>query len=153
MDRRRDIGPHQDVGRGLGPAGAQDNAPHRKHLLGHLQQDVQPRFLQDAGAVPDEAEEGEVRLQAVLPEQVGVQAGLQMAGTRRSLSGLLLHTSSSCCLPLRSLRGEEQVYCKFYNELGRVLVNEFQPVLHLDEAAGGAEERDFNSSSQRDTGG
>ncbi|XP_075886350.1 uncharacterized protein LOC142890909 isoform X2 [Nelusetta ayraudi] len=50
-----------------------------------------------------------------------------------------------------NLRGEEQVHCKFYNELGRVLVNEFQPVPQLDEAPGQAEERDFNSSSRRDT--
>lgn len=71
MDGRRDLGPHQDVGRRFRPAGAENNAPDGKHLLRHLQQDVQSGFLQDAGAVPDEAEEGQVRLQAVLPEQVG----------------------------------------------------------------------------------
>lgn len=64
----------------------------------------------------------------------------------------MVHVRSPVVFPPCSLRGEEQVHCKFYNELGRVLVNDFKPVPQLDEAPGQAEERDFNSSSRRDTG-
>lgn len=74
MDRLGDLGPHQDVGRGLRPAGAENHAPDGKHLLRNLQPDGESGFLQDARAVPDQAEEGEVRLQAVLPEQVRMPA-------------------------------------------------------------------------------
>lgn len=80
MDGCGDLGPHQDVGRRFRPAGAENNAPDGKHLLRHLQQDVQSRFLQDAGAVPDAAEEGQIRLQAVLPEQVRTRAATEGKG-------------------------------------------------------------------------
>lgn len=95
MDGRRDLGPHQDVGRRFRPAGAKNNAPDGKHLLCHLQQDVQSRFLQDGGAVPDEAEEGQIRLQAVLPEQVQTWANAK--GIRKKQN--FLQSSSPSLFP------------------------------------------------------
>ncbi|XP_061570539.1 uncharacterized protein zgc:113263 isoform X2 [Cololabis saira] len=49
-----------------------------------------------------------------------------------------------------NLKGLEQVRCKFYNELGRILVKNFQPV--VDEVAGEAEDSDFPSYSNQDMG-
>ncbi|KAM6895684.1 uncharacterized protein FYW49_019554 [Xenentodon cancila] len=47
-----------------------------------------------------------------------------------------------------NLKGLEQVRCKFYNELGRILVKNFQPV--VDEISGEAEDGDFPSYSHQD---
>ncbi|XP_068163009.1 uncharacterized protein zgc:113263 isoform X2 [Antennarius striatus] len=41
---------------------------------------------------------------------------------------------------------QEQVKCKFYNELGQILVKDFTPMPHLDELAGEQEYSDFSSS-------
>ena len=62
-----------------------------------------------------------------------------------------LHVCSSLSLHC-SLKGHEQVKCKFYNELGRILVKDFASVLQLDEVSEEAEDRGFSSYSHRDTG-
>ncbi|KAM4569199.1 uncharacterized protein PAE49_008784 isoform 1-T1 [Odontesthes bonariensis] len=50
-----------------------------------------------------------------------------------------------------NLKGHEQVKCKFYNELGRILVKDFASVLQLEEVSEEAEDRGFSSYSHRDT--
>ncbi|XP_041833750.1 uncharacterized protein zgc:113263 isoform X2 [Melanotaenia boesemani] len=49
-----------------------------------------------------------------------------------------------------NLKGQEQVRCKFYNELGRILVKDFQPVLELDEISEEAQDRCFPSYGHPD---
>lgn len=56
-----------------------------------------------------------------------------------------------CCL-LTSMKGLEQVECKFYNELGRILVKDFPSVSQLDEPPGDPEDSDFTSFSHQDMG-
>lgn len=52
-----------------------------------------------------------------------------------------------------SLRGHEQVECKFYNELGRVLVKNFMPTTQLGDVPGESEDSDFiHSFSHQDIG-
>lgn len=59
----------------------------------------------------------------------------------------------SVLFPLCSIKGQEQVQCKFYNELGRILVKGFTPVLQMDELLGEPEdEDDFPSFSHQDIG-
>lgn len=41
--------------------------------------------------------------------------------------------------------------CKFYNELGRILVRDFTPV-QLDELQGEPDDNDFHSTSRQDIG-
>lgn len=50
-----------------------------------------------------------------------------------------------------SLKELEQVYCKFYNELGRILVKDFVPVQQADEVSGEPED-DFPSFVPQDMG-
>lgn len=50
---------------------------------------------------------------------------------------------SLCFYFLCSLKEQEQVVCKFYNELGRILVKDFHSVSQLDEAAGQTEESEL----------
>lgn len=64
---------------------------------------------------------------------------------------LLIHVRS-LLVPPCSIKGEEQVKCKFYNELGRILVKDFTPVPQLDELAGEPEDNDFPSFSHQDIG-
>lgn len=45
----------------------------------------------------------------------------------------------------------EQVYCKFYNELGRILVKDFVPVQQAEELSPEPED-DSSSSAPQDTG-
>lgn len=52
---------------------------------------------------------------------------------------------------LSSLKELEQVHCKFYNELGRVLVKDFVPVQQADDLCGEADE-DAPSSVPQDMG-
>lgn len=49
------------------------------------------------------------------------------------------------------MKGPEQVQCKFYNELGRILVRDFTPV-QLDELQGEPDDNDFHSTSRQDSG-
>lgn len=49
------------------------------------------------------------------------------------------------------MKGLEHVQCKFYNELGRILVRDFTPV-QLDELQGEPEDNDFHSTSRQDIG-
>lgn len=49
------------------------------------------------------------------------------------------------------MKGLENVQCKFYNELGRILVRDFTP-LQLDELQGEPEDNDFHSTSRQDIG-
>lgn len=50
-----------------------------------------------------------------------------------------------------SLKELEQVYCKFYNELGRVLVKDFVPVQQAEEPSAEPED-DSSSSAPQETG-
>lgn len=50
------------------------------------------------------------------------------------------------------MKGLEHVECKFYNELGRILVKDFSPVPQLDEIPGEPEDVDFPSFSHQDIG-
>lgn len=54
-------------------------------------------------------------------------------------------------VPPSSLKELEQVHCKFYNELGRILVKDFVPVHQTDEVSGEPEE-DFSSFAPQDVG-
>lgn len=47
-----------------------------------------------------------------------------------------------------SLKGQEQVVCKFYNELGQILVKDFPSVPQLDEIPRQAEDSDFPAYPQ-----
>ncbi|XP_069556074.1 uncharacterized protein [Brachyistius frenatus] len=49
-----------------------------------------------------------------------------------------------------NLKGQEQVECKFYNELGRILVKDFPSVPQLDEMPGEPEDNDFPAISHQD---
>ncbi|XP_073336441.1 uncharacterized protein [Pagrus major] len=49
-----------------------------------------------------------------------------------------------------NMKGLEQVECKFYNELGRILVKDFPSVSQLDEPPGEPEDNDFTSFSHQD---
>ncbi|XP_030576045.1 uncharacterized protein LOC115773444 isoform X2 [Archocentrus centrarchus] len=49
-----------------------------------------------------------------------------------------------------NLKGHEQVQCKFYNELGRILVKDFPSVLQLEEIPGEPEDREFPAYSHPD---
>lgn len=64
LDRLGDSGPHQHVG------GRQENAQNRPHFFQHIQKDGRPGLLQDTRSVSDEAQEAEIKFQAVLPKQV-----------------------------------------------------------------------------------
>ncbi|XP_008398981.1 uncharacterized protein LOC103459291 [Poecilia reticulata] len=46
-----------------------------------------------------------------------------------------------------NLKGQEQVQCKFYNELGRILVKDFQSVMQLDDMSMKDDDGDFPSFS------
>ncbi|XP_026183030.1 uncharacterized protein LOC113142286 isoform X2 [Mastacembelus armatus] len=50
-----------------------------------------------------------------------------------------------------NMKGQEQVECKFYNELGRILVKDFPAVLQLDEIPGQAEDHNFSAYSHHET--
>lgn len=50
-----------------------------------------------------------------------------------------------------NLKGQEQIQCKFYNELGRIIVEDFTPVPLSDELPGELEDNDFASFSHQDT--
>lgn len=82
LDRLGDAVPHQHVGGGHAAAGAEDDAQNRTYLHHHIQQDGRPGLLQDAGAVPDTAEEAQAELQAELPQQVCLwqEAGAAIQG-------------------------------------------------------------------------
>ncbi|XP_044041382.1 uncharacterized protein zgc:113263 isoform X2 [Siniperca chuatsi] len=49
-----------------------------------------------------------------------------------------------------NMKGQERVECKFYNELGRILVKDFSSVQQLDEIPGEPEDNDFPSFSYQD---
>ncbi|KAM9328767.1 uncharacterized protein KZ484_020133 isoform 2-T2 [Pholidichthys leucotaenia] len=49
-----------------------------------------------------------------------------------------------------NLKGQDQVRCKFYNELGRILVKDFPSVLQLDETPAEPEEDNFSSYNHQD---
>ncbi|XP_038594975.1 uncharacterized protein zgc:113263 [Micropterus salmoides] len=49
-----------------------------------------------------------------------------------------------------NMKGQERVECKFYNELGRILVKDFSSMQQLDEIPGEAEDNDFPSFSHQD---
>ncbi|XP_024145601.1 uncharacterized protein zgc:113263 isoform X1 [Oryzias melastigma] len=49
-----------------------------------------------------------------------------------------------------NLKGQEQVKCKFYNELGRILVKDFASMMQLDEVSGDSENNGFPSFSHQD---
>lgn len=65
-------------------------------------------------------------------------------GTQDALALLLFVLSSS-------LKELEQIYCKFYNELGRILVKDFVPVQQADEFSGEPDE-DAPSFGPQDMG-
>lgn len=99
--------------------------------------------------MPDEVKKAEIELQAVLPKQVCV-LGVERVKEKFSIckpniSALLL--SLHC-----SLKGQEQVQCKFYNELGRILVKDFPSVPQLEEIPGEPEERNFPAYTHPDMG-
>ncbi|XP_040886126.1 uncharacterized protein zgc:113263 isoform X2 [Toxotes jaculatrix] len=50
-----------------------------------------------------------------------------------------------------NLKGQGQVECKFYNELGRILVKDFPSVPQLDEIPGESEDNDFPAYSHHET--
>lgn len=54
-------------------------------------------------------------------------------------------------VPPSSLKELEQVHCKFYNELGRILVKDFVPVQLAEELSGELEE-DFSTFAPQDVG-
>lgn len=145
VDGLGDAAPHQHVGGGHAAAGAEDDAQNGTHLHHHLQQDVGPGLLQDAGAVPDAAEEAQAELPAELPQQVCVGGAAEAGGGVQDAAALLLFVL------LSSLKELEQVHCKFYNELGRVLVKDFVPVQQADDLCGEADE-DAPSSVPQDMG-
>ncbi|XP_070785463.1 uncharacterized protein [Enoplosus armatus] len=49
-----------------------------------------------------------------------------------------------------NMKGQEQVECKFYNELGRILVKDFSSVPQSGEIPGEPEDNDFPSFSRQD---
>ncbi|XP_041820105.1 uncharacterized protein zgc:113263 isoform X2 [Chelmon rostratus] len=49
-----------------------------------------------------------------------------------------------------NMKGREQVECKFYNELGRILVKDFTLVPQVDEMPGEPEDSDFPAFSHQD---
>ncbi|KAF6735239.1 Zinc finger and SCAN domain-containing protein 29 [Oryzias melastigma] len=53
-------------------------------------------------------------------------------------------------LEIGTLKGQEQVKCKFYNELGRILVKDFASMMQLDEVSGDSENNGFPSFSHQD---
>lgn len=65
-------------------------------------------------------------------------------GTQDALALLLFVLPSS-------LKELEQIYCKFYNELGRILVKDFVPVQQADEFSGEPDE-DAPSFGPQDMG-
>lgn len=99
--------------------------------------------------MPDEVKKAEIELQAVLPKQVCVlgveRVKEKFSICKPSISALLL--SLHC-----SLKGQEQVQCKFYNELGRILVKDFPSVPQLEEIPGEPEERNFPAYTHPDMG-
>lgn len=54
--------------------------------------------------------------------------------------------------PHCSLKGQEQVVCKFYNELGRILVKDFPIVPQLEDIPAQVEDGDFPAYSHREIG-
>lgn len=50
------------------------------------------------------------------------------------------------------MKGRERVECKFYNELGRILVKDFTLVPQVDEMPGEPEDSDFPAFSHQDVG-
>lgn len=86
----------------------------------------------------------------MLPKQVRVFTAEEGQGDKK-IWVLLTHFCSPA-VSRCSLKAQEQVHCKFYNELGRILVKDFEPVPHLDEAQGEPEEHSFSSGSHRDIG-
>lgn len=58
----------------------------------------------------------------------------------------------SLLIPRCSMKGQEQVECKFYNELGRILVKDFPSLPQSDETPGEPEDSDFPSFSHQDIG-
>ncbi|XP_059181672.1 uncharacterized protein zgc:113263 isoform X2 [Centropristis striata] len=49
-----------------------------------------------------------------------------------------------------NMKGQEQVQCKFYNELGTILVKDFSSMQQLEEIPGEPEDSDFPSFSHQD---
>lgn len=72
MDRLGDFGPHQHLGCWQNAAGTERREQNLPHFHHHIQPAGLPGLLPNARAVPDEAEETQIQLQAVLPKQVGV---------------------------------------------------------------------------------
>lgn len=58
----------------------------------------------------------------------------------------------SLLISRRSLRGQEQVECKFYNELGSLLVKDFAAVPEMEEIPGEPEDNDSPPFSHQDNG-
>ena len=146
MDRHGVVDPHSHVGWWPDAAGAEGDAQNRTHIFHHLQQDGHSGLLPDAGAVPDQAEEGEIQLQAMLPEQVCVLAAERMKGKEDLCWFKRLFLYFFC-----SLKGPGHVECKFYNELGRILVKDFAPASQMNEIPGDLDD-DFSAYSTHETG-
>lgn len=70
---------------------------------------------------------------------------------RKKFRTLLIYVYS-LLVPRCSIKGQEQVQCKFYNELGRILVRDFIPVSQLDDLPGEPEDNDFPSVFHQDIG-
>lgn len=87
----------------------------------------------------------------MLPKQVRVFTAEEGQG-KKKIWVLLTHFCSPA-VSRCSLKVQEQVHCKFYNELGRILVKDFEPVPHLDEVQGEPEEHNCSSGiPSRDIG-
>ncbi|XP_034434543.1 uncharacterized protein zgc:113263 isoform X1 [Hippoglossus hippoglossus] len=50
-----------------------------------------------------------------------------------------------------NLKGQGHVECKFYNELGRILVKDFAPAAQMDEIPGELEDNDFSAYPHHET--
>lgn len=55
-------------------------------------------------------------------------------------------------LSFLSLKGHEQVQCKFYNELGSILVKDFRSMMQLDDISVKDDDGDFPSYSHQKIG-
>lgn len=138
MDRLGDLGLHQHLGSRQNATGSERREQNWTHFFHHIQPAGLPGLLPNTWAVPDEAEATQIRLQAVLPKQVCITHFSADDGNLWAFVVLftcLLFLFLNC-----SLRGHEQVRCKFYNELGRILVKDFESLMQLDEMSLEAEE-------------
>lgn len=71
---------------------------------------------------------------------------------KKSLRFLFIYISALFLSPNCSLKGQGQVECKFYNELGRILVKDFPSVPQLDEVPGEPEDNNFPAYSHHEIG-